>query len=69
MLAAITAIVELVILLIKMGQSLAKIAKDQELISWMRDLEASIDSLEKSQSLKEKVNAAKSLTDLVRRIV
>ena len=66
--ATFQAIVTFFTTLIKLGDKLTKIVQDEQLNSWMKDLESTIDTLEKSESLKDKVAAAKRLSDLVRRL-
>jgi len=62
------AVIDLLNKLIDLGKQIAKVAKDGAVVAWVNDLHSSIDQLEKAKSLEEKVNAARRLSDLTRRI-
>lgn len=66
--ATILAIVEFLNKIMDLGGKLAKVATDGAISAWVNDLHSSIDQLEKAKTLEEKVNAARRLSDLTRRL-
>jgi len=66
--ATFLAVINFLNTLLDLGKKIAKIATDGAVTAWVNDLHSSIDQLEKAKSLEEKVNAARRLSDLTRRI-
>lgn len=60
--------IELLNKVVDLGRQFAKMAKDGAVLAWVNDLHSTIDQLDKAKSLEEKVNAARRLSDLTRRI-
>lgn len=66
--ATFLAVIELIRKIIDLGEKLGRVVKDGAVSAWVNDLHSTIDSLEKAKTLEEKVNAARRLSDLTRRI-
>ncbi len=69
--ALITALPELFKLLNRLGDVVDRFMKwsqQNNLNGWINDLEASIDQLEKADTVEKKLEAAKSLADAIRKL-
>lgn len=49
-------------------EQIKKIAKEKELQDFLQDLDSTLGQVDKAQSLRERIDAAKKLSDLVRRL-
>lgn len=66
--ATISGVIKLLNTLVDVFKKLAKISAEKELNEWLENLDSTLKKVESAQSLQERVNAAKALADLVRRM-
>lgn len=61
-------LLEFVSTLIRVGEKVYKLVENEKAKQWLVDLDSTLDQINGSKSLREKIEAAKRLGDLLRRI-